>query len=73
MLTKVCCAGLIFDPIFAKLGDFQPQSFKICRGCTKPLYEASDFNCFQFGQSWHQIGDNLIPKSNFVLIEFNFL
>ena len=59
-----------FSPTF---GDFQPQYFKICGGCTKPLYEAPYFNCFQFGQSWHQIGGNLIQKSNFVLIEFNFL
>ena len=48
-------------------------SSKISRGRRKPLYEAPDFNYNQIGQSWHQIGDNLIPKSNFVLIEFNFL
>ena len=58
-----------FSPTF---GDFQPQSFKICGGCTKPLYEAPDFNCNQIGQSGHQIGDNFIPKLNLVSIQFNF-
>ena len=44
----------------------------ILRGCSKPLYEAPDSNCNRIGQSGHQIGDNFIPKSNLVSIQFNF-
>ena len=44
----------------------------ILRGCSKPLYEAPDPNCNRIGQSGHQIGDNFIPKSNLVSIQFNF-
>ena len=47
-------------------------SSKICRGRSKPLYEAPDFNCNQIGQSGHQSEDNFIPKSNLVSIQFNF-
>ena len=58
MITKIFSPGLIFDPIF---GDFDARSFKICRGRSKPLYEAPDLKCHQIIQSWHQIGANLIP------------
>ena len=44
----------------------------ILRGCSKPLYEAPDSNCDKISQSGHQIGDNFIPKSNLVSIQFNF-
>ena len=47
------------------LAIFKAGSSKICRGCSKPLYEAPDFKCHQISQSWHQIGGNLIPKSDF--------
>ena len=66
LIIKICYARLIFDPIFAKFGDFESWILQNCRGCRKPLYEAQDFNYNQISQSWHQIGDNLIQKSNFV-------
>ena len=45
----------------------------ISRGRNKPLFGAQDLKSHQSWQSWCQIKWNWKQKSNFVLIEFNFL
>ena len=73
---KNCCARLNFDPFLTptmtRTAAILPDFTEFCGGRTKPLYEAPDFNCHQISQSGHQIGGNLISKSKFVSIQFNF-
>ena len=45
----------------------------ILRGRNKPLFGAQDLKSHQSWQSWCQIKRNWKQKSNFMLIEFNFL
>ena len=47
---------------------FDIQSFKICRGHTKPRFEAPDLKSHQFWQSWCQIKGNLSQNIDVVLI-----
>ena len=58
LIIKICYARLIFDPIFAKFGDFESWILQNCRGRRKPLYEAQDFKSNQCWQSWCQIKGN---------------